>query len=736
MYILNIDIKEDRQVIISQKNSGNIYENNATVLHITIPEKYSSYYKYMDIIKDNKEKTQTVISTKNEHILSYPLPDALTGARELTCQLVLKNEAEVFKSNLFVLSFSGSINATQSIENKCADTIEYLMENKADREELIKQEDKKLEKNIFYSFRDTQDEINNSKVDKEEGKVLIPYEELDKLTKLPKRENLDQTLNTMTEEMNSLLADKVDKLEGKGLSSNDFTDNLKNLLENGIVKNIGETDDELALLDSCENPGVYIYNWYYYDVETKYSFTKLLIVDEISNDSIMPISKRLTQYVLNISDKSLKMRYGDYQTVSSYSSLDEWLENNQGGNIAGDSFGEPVLIWSDFEMCGYISDENFTTKLKDKLYNLYSREEINEIKNTLDDDISLVSGELETVRETAQSAHDRIDNLSQISDENFTTELKDKLYNLYSREEIDEIKDTLDNDISLVSGELETVRETAQSAHDRIDNLSQISDENFSMMVNALEGDANGESLILSDVSAVESNLEISLSGDMGDFSSVNVTVRGRNILNPNVYLEPQTQYGVTLKYIPEEDVFCLDGTCTTSSLQFITRLPELIKVDKNKVYMASVKLVSGTASYPNENEYKVFYIGQGDYEGHRVNFIQGNLKGGVNYAYAPKHNYLTYVWIYNIENGDSFDNFKFRIQVSEKELSSTYEKWVPQQTTKAQADGTVKGLNSVYPTTIIETDADVNIKCNYNRDINKAFAELKQAIISLGGNI
>lgn len=195
---LNIDIKEDRQVTISEDTGGNIYENNATVLRITIPQKYSSYYKYMDIIKDNKEKTQTVISVKDEYILSYPLPDDLTGSRELVCQLVLKNEAEVFKSNMFILSFSGSINATQYIENKCADTIEYLMENKADKDKLSKLNDTKLEKSVFYSFRDTQDVINNLKADKEE--------------------------------MNNLLAGKVNKEDGKGLSSNDYTDEEKEKL--------------------------------------------------------------------------------------------------------------------------------------------------------------------------------------------------------------------------------------------------------------------------------------------------------------------------------------------------------------------------------------------------------------------------------------------------------------------------------------------------------------------------
>ena len=52
-------------------------------------------------------------------------------------------------------------------------------------------------------------------------------------------------------------------------------------------------------------------------------------------------------------------------------------------------------------------------------------------------------------------------------------------------------------------------------------------------------------------------------------------------------------------------------------------------------------------------------------------------------------------------------------------------------------ADGTVNGVTSLYPNTTLITDTDgVLINCKYNRDINKAFAELQAAIISSGGNV
>ena len=62
-------------------------------------------------------------------------------------------------------------------------------------------------------------------------------------------------------------------------------------------------------------------------------------------------------------------------------------------------------------------------------------------------------------------------------------------------------------------------------------------------------------------------------------------------------------------------------------------------------------------------------------------------------------------------------------------------------ETHTINADGTVEGVTSVYPTTTLMTDTQgVVLDCEYNRDINKAFAELQtamtNAIISLGGNV
>lgn len=64
----------------------------------------------------------------------------------------------------------------------------------------------------------------------------------------------------------------------------------------------------------------------------------------------------------------------------------------------------------------------------------------------------------------------------------------------------------------------------------------------------------------------------------------------------------------------------------------------------------------------------------------------------------------------------------------------------IGEETYTPNADGNVVGVKSIYPTTAISTNTSgALIDCEYNRDLNKAFAELEEkltnAILSTGGN-
>lgn len=75
-------------------------------------------------------------------------------------------------------------------------------------------------------------------------------------------------------------------------------------------------------------------------------------------------------------------------------------------------------------------------------------------------------------------------------------------------------------------------------------------------------------------------------------------------------------------------------------------------------------------------------------------------------------------------------------IQVEVGKTATEYESYTGTDFTP-NADGTVEGVIRLYPNTTLMVSTDnVIIDCEYNRDINKALAELEQAIISLGGNL
>lgn len=70
-------------------------------------------------------------------------------------------------------------------------------------------------------------------------------------------------------------------------------------------------------------------------------------------------------------------------------------------------------------------------------------------------------------------------------------------------------------------------------------------------------------------------------------------------------------------------------------------------------------------------------------------------------------------------------------------DLPTTYEPFVVPTEHAVNADGTVDGVKSLYPSMTLMTDTDgATLDVSYNRDINKAFAELQNALISLGGNV
>lgn len=93
------------------------------------------------------------------------------------------------------------------------------------------------------------------------------------------------------------------------------------------------------------------------------------------------------------------------------------------------------------------------------------------------------------------------------------------------------------------------------------------------------------------------------------------------------------------------------------------------------------------------------------------------------------------FVLIKKAKINEIFNSNYIQLEVGSK--ATAYEPYIEPITATADAEGNVEGLTSLSPNMTIVADTEgVVIDLEYNRDINKAFAELTQAIISMGGNV
>lgn len=212
----------------------------------------------------------------------------------------------------------------------------------------------------------------------------------------------------------------------------------------------------------------------------------------------------------------------------------------------------------------------------------------------------------------------------------------------------------------------------------------------------------------------------------ISDLTSVNVTRYGKNLTTP------QQVYKGALEY--SEEIFENKNCVRFTSAITIKNSPNAFKPKTQYTVSFDVKTVlrSGQTTSGADAVFCFFYdddtlstiyntYTQPDWE-HKV--FTSTVDKTVVAVGLTSREYRSYSYV---------DINSFQL-----EESSTVTLCEPYQAQKyiPSADGTVSGVKSLYPITTLMTDtAGVIINAEYNRDINKAFAELQQAILSMGGN-
>lgn len=231
---LKLIINQDRTVILSEiEKQGNVKENSATSLEITCPEELKNYTKTIEFETDDGTVFDAIFDNK------YVFKNNITKYENVVAQIVFDDSTnnKRWKSDIFELNFGKSINAEHNIDDE---EIEHTVID------TILDEINKTKNDLSENYYDKEesDTLLFNKVDKVEGHSLVDDEEIARLANVDNYNDTEITnrvgsleTDNVTNKANiqsntEAIETKVDKVEGKGLSPEEFTFQEKNKLRN------------------------------------------------------------------------------------------------------------------------------------------------------------------------------------------------------------------------------------------------------------------------------------------------------------------------------------------------------------------------------------------------------------------------------------------------------------------------------------------------------------------------
>lgn len=203
----------------------------------------------------------------------------------------------------------------------------------------------------------------------------------------------------------------------------------------------------------------------------------------------------------------------------------------------------------------------------------------------------------------------------------------------------------------------------------------------------------------------------------ISDLTTVTATRYGKNLI-PYPYTDTtKTLNGITFTVNSDGSV-TVSGTATA---QAYFKLQQSFSLKKGQYFFSGCPKGGTGTTYS-------LYLSTSDYV-----FYKSDIGNGI--SINAEDDKIVSIVI-NIAKDTTVENLVFKPQLELGSTATAYEPYTAAEYTPA-ADGTVSGVKSLYPTTTLMTDTEgAIIDAKYNRDINKAFAEMQQAILSIGGNV
>ena len=316
----------------------------------------------------------------------------------------------------------------------------------------------------------------------------------------------------------------------------------------------------------------------------------------------------------------------------------------------------------------------------------------------------------------------------------------------YSKQESDEklsLKENIANKSAVIDGDSDDTKyPTAKAVKDYIElnrakvdaQMSAISENAVQNkvisenVVNALRCSASGNPIKISDVSPIEHQIKVSVSE-----GGATVKRRGKNLFDYKSWVEYCNNEGgqggsETVEYLGEECFSYLNYYKTTDAVFVLDGVKE-------------------NTQYTITFEYSFYYDNKELYSmpSFVVVYTDGTRTIISNQAYSSKFTTISYKTdanktLYGLKlvgfSSGATVYVKKNMQIEEGNVSTEPALYVEPTEHVADENGNVEGITSAYPTTILTSDDGVIVTAQYNRDINKAFAEMQNAILSLGGNV
>ena len=448
-------------------------------------------------------------------------------------------------------------------------------------------------------------------------------------------------LQTALEKADKLIADisnKVDKVPGKDLSTNDFTTELKDKLD-GMEEGANKTTVDAELSATSENP-----------VQNK--IVKAALDKKITE----PTTNGLVRKFMN----------GIYGTMGVDTTMPTSPTNNSVPS---------------------------TKLLEDKLKNALGMSDANLQKSGLLIQTYIPAGSTPGTVGT-------------------------RIYSVIERD-----VSTLD-DTSTGTGKVPSSYVVGNYVKESISAEQSRAENTFS---NALKGSKSGGAFLINDISPVTHEMGVKISSDtVEDLTAVKVRKQGKNLI-PFPYrdltLGTSTYNGVDFT-VYEDGSILINGTATKSTTKYLYNNATDLLGLKSGITISGGKNASDDTQQGN-----VYFV---------CNYYDstGSMKQGLLVSTASSGmKTITDAWkglgIYiNIPNGKTLNNLLIKPQLEIGATATEYEPYITPTEYIPTADGTVNGVTSLYPNTTLTTDTEgVIINCNYNRDINKAFAALEAAL-------